>query len=164
MIARVVRSGLTESLHDGVYVGQPLLDANGVVGQVSMVFEFQAEALLITDSSHRVQVAVADTGQRTIAQGTGDSGLLRLLFVTNNDDIEVGDELVTSGLGGVFPRGRPVARVVEVTRQPGLPFADVLAEPVADLDRDQEVLLVWPDRVAMETGRVLRSGGTEPAR
>jgi rod shape-determining protein MreC len=126
---------------DGVEVGQPLLDANGVVGQVSKVFEYQSEALLITDPAHRVNVTVAESGLRAIAQGTGDNGRLRLLFVTNNDAIEVGDELITSGLGGVFPRGRPVARVV--SKEPGQPFAQVLAEPVADLDRDQEVLLVW---------------------
>lgn len=134
---------------DGVFVGQPLLDAEGVVGQVMSVSSMSSEALLITDASHRLQVAVARTGQRAIAQGTGDSRLLRLISVTNSDDVVEGDVLVTTGMGGVFPRGRPVARVTQVQRQPGQNWASVLAEPVSRLDRDQEVLLVWDDRHAI---------------
>jgi len=134
---------INRGANDGVKIGQPLIDAEGIVGQVMAVYPFSSEALLITDTSHRIQVVNTRTGERTIAQGTGDSGTLRLLYVTNDDDIAVGDELETTGLGGVFPRGRLVARVTSVERQPGQSFASVLAAPVADLDRDQEVLLVW---------------------
>jgi rod shape-determining protein MreC len=81
--------------------------------------------------------------KRAIAEGTGDTGLLRLPYLTNEADVEVGDELVTSGLGGVFPRGRPVAIVEKVTWQPGFDFADVLARPVSSLDRERELVLVW---------------------
>lgn len=147
--------------NDDVYVGQPLLDAEGVVGQVVSVSRFSSEALLITDASHRIHVANARTGWRTIAQGTGNAGSLRVLYVTNDDDVQVGDELVTTGMGRVFPRGRPVARVTAVEPQPGQPFASVVAAPVADLNRDQEVLLVWsaePGRDEPAAAPAVRAG------
>jgi rod shape-determining protein MreC len=80
---------------------------------------------------------------RTIAYGTGPSSLLRLPQLTNNADIVVGDLLISSGLGGVFPAGYPVGRVVEVTLRPAQGFAEVIAEPASALDREREVLLVW---------------------
>ena len=98
---------------------------------------------MITDADHAVPVTVERTGLRTIAEGTGDSGLLRLPYLPNNADVRPGDRLITSGLGGVFPRGRPVAEVTEVLRQPGQSFSEVRASPLAALERDQEVLLVW---------------------
>ena len=128
---------------DGVYVGQPLLDANGLVGQIRSVSRISSEAMMITDADHAVPVTVERTGLRTIAEGTGDSGLLRLPYLPNNADVRPGDRLITSGLGGVFPRGRPVAEVTEVLRQPGQSFSEVRAAPLAALERDQEVLLVW---------------------
>jgi rod shape-determining protein MreC len=128
---------------DGVYVSQPLLDVDGVVGQITSVYEHQSEAVLITDASHRIPVTNMRSEARTIAEGTGDTGLLRLPYLTNEADIEVGDRLVSSGLGGVFPRGRPVAIVEKVTWQPGFDFADVLARPVSSLDRERELVLVW---------------------
>jgi len=128
---------------DGAYVGQALLDANGIVGQLVDVSPMTAEAVLITDADHAVPVVVNRNGLRTIAVGTGDAGRLRLPYLTNSADIEVGDLLLSSGLGGVFPAGYPVGRVIEVRRRPGQSFADVIAEPAAALDRDREVLLVW---------------------
>ncbi|MDX1561765.1 MAG: rod shape-determining protein MreC [Gammaproteobacteria bacterium] len=128
---------------DDVFVGQALLDADGVVGQIASVSPLTAEAVLITDADHAVPVSVLRNGLRTIAVGTGDSGRLRLPYLTNSADIEVGDLLVSSGLGGVFPTGRPVAEVTEVNPQPGQSFAEIVAAPVSKLDRDQEVLLVW---------------------
>jgi rod shape-determining protein MreC len=140
------RFNLNRGLNDGVYVGQALLDAKGVVGQVARVGPLTAEAVLITDADHAVPVTVNRNGLRTIVVGTGDSGRLRLPYLTNSADIEVGDLLVSSGLGGVFPAGYPVGRVSEVRRRPGQSFAEVVAEPAAELDRDREVLLVWsPD-------------------
>ncbi len=137
------RFSLNRGLLDGVYVGQALLDANGLVGQIVRVGPLTAEALLISDPDHAVPVTVNRNGLRTIAVGTGDSRRLRLPYLTNNADIEVGDLLVSSGLGGVFPAGYPVGRVVEVKQQPGQSFAEVTAEPMSKLDRDREVLLVW---------------------
>lgn len=137
------RFNVNRGLANGVFVGQALLDANGVVGQVVEVGQFTAEAMAITDADHALPVRVNRNGLRTVAVGTGDNTRLRLPYVTNSADIEVGDLLVSSGLGGVFPLGYPVAHVLEVRLRPGQSFADVIAEPVSALDRDREVLLVW---------------------
>ena len=137
------RFDLNRGLVDGVFVGQALIDAQGVVGQVVRVGPLTAEAVLITDADHAVPVSVNRNGLRTIAVGTGDSGRLRLPYLTNNADIHEGDLLVSSGLGGVFPSGYPVARVIEVRLRPDQAFAEIIAEPASALDRDREVLLVW---------------------
>lgn len=137
------RFDLNRGLVDGVYVGQALIDAQGVVGQVVRVGPLTAEAVLITDADHAVPVSVNRNGVRTIAVGTGDSGRLRLPYLTNNADVAVGDLLVSSGLGGVFPAGYPVGRVIEVRLRPDQAFAEIMAEPSSALDRDREVLLVW---------------------
>lgn len=137
------RLDLNRGLVDDVFVGQALIDAQGVVGQVVRVGPLTSEAVLITDADHAVPVSVNRNGLRTIAVGTGDSGRLRLPYLTNNADIVVGDLLISSGLGGVFPAGYPVARVLEVQLRPDQPFAEILAEPASLLARDREVLLVW---------------------
>ncbi len=142
------RFDLNRGLVDGVYVGQALIDAQGVVGQVVSVGPLTAEVVLITDADHAVPVSVNRNGLRTIAVGTGDSNRLRLPYLTNNSDIEAGDLLVSSGLGGVFPAGYPVAKVLEVQRRPDQSFAEVIAEPASALDRDREVLLVWNEHDA----------------
>lgn len=146
------RFNVNRGLANGVFVGQALLDANGVVGQVVDVGPFTSEAMAITDADHALPVRVNRNGLRTVAVGTGDNNRLRLPYVTNSADIEVGDLLVSSGLGGVFPLGFPVAHVLEVRAQPGQSFANVIAEPVSALDRDREVLLVWD--AATETSAV----------
>ena len=127
----------------GVFVGQPVLDANAVMGQVVRVNPLSATVLLITDASHGLPVQVNRNGLRTVAQGTGIVNRLELPHLTKNADVRPGDLLVTSGLGGHFPPGYPVARVTEVRQEPGKPFATVIAEPTAALDRSREVLLVW---------------------
>jgi rod shape-determining protein MreC len=137
------RFDLNRGLVDGVYVGQALIDAQGVVGQVVRVGPLTSEAVLITDADHAVPVTVNRNGVRTIALGTGDSDRLRLPYLTNNADVVEGDLLISSGLGGVFPSGYPVGRVLTVERRPDQAFAEILAEPVSALDRDREVLLVW---------------------
>ncbi len=137
------RFTINRGLNDGVYVGQALLDAYGVVGQIVRAELLTSEVVLISDADHALPVAVNRNGLRTIVVGTGDSARLRLPYLTNSADIEQGDLLVSSGLGGVFPSGYPVGRVLEVRRQPGQSFAQVIAEPAARLDRDREVLLVW---------------------
>lgn len=133
---------------DGVFVGQAVLDRHGVVGQVVTVGQWTAEVVLITDADHALPVVVNRSGLRTIAVGTGDRQSLRLPYLTNTADIEVGDLLVSSGLGAVFPAGYPVARVSSLQVRPGQAFADVIAEPVSALDRDQEVLLLFNDSPA----------------
>ena len=127
----------------GVFVGQPVLDANAVMGQVVRVNPCPRPCCLITDASHGLPVQVNRNGLRTVAQGTGFVNRLELPHLPKNADVQVGDLLVTSGLGGHFPPGYPVARVAEVRQEPGKPFATVIAEPTASLDRSREVLLVW---------------------
>jgi rod shape-determining protein MreC len=139
------RFNLNRGLQDGVFVGQALLDADGVVGQVVEVAPFTSEAVLITDADHSLPVSLNRNGLRTIAFGTGDSNRLRLPYLTNSADIVAGDLLISSGIGGVFPSGYPVGRVLEVSVRPGQSFAEVIAEPVSKLDSDQEVLLVWTE-------------------
>jgi len=127
-----------------IYPGQPFVDAKGVMGKLVHISPFSSTALLITDPSHALPVQVNRNGLRAIAKGTGSQTRLEIPHLPNNADIKVGDLLVTSGLGCVFPAGYPAATVVEVNINPSLPFAEVLAEPIAELDRSREVLLVWP--------------------
>jgi rod shape-determining protein MreC len=134
----------------GVYRGQAAIDANGIYGQVTRTGPLSAEIILITDPEHAIPVQVNRTGARSIALGTGRSGLLSLPYLPQNTDVIVGDLLVSSGLGGVYPPGYPVAKVTAVVRDPGQPLLAVEAEPLAGLDRDPEVLLVWFDNAIVE--------------
>ena len=134
---------INKGSRDDVFVGQPLLDANGVVGQVIHVAPFTSTAMLITDASHALPVRVNRTGLRAIAVGTGSPVRLELPHLPINADIEVGDLLVTSGLGGRFPPGYPVATVEKIDRNAAESFAAVVAKPVAKLEQSREVLLVW---------------------
>ena len=127
----------------GIYLGQAVLDANAVMGQVTRVNPLSSTVLLITDADHSLPVQVVRNGLRTVAVGTGFINRLDLPHLPKNADILVGDLLITSGLGGHFPAGYPVARVSHVSLEPGKPFATVQAEPTARLDRTREVLLVW---------------------
>ncbi len=128
---------------DNVYDGQAIIDAVGVVGQVIETGVTTSQAILISDPSHALPVEVNRNGLRTIAKGTGDINRLDLPFLPNNADIRAGDLLVTSGLGGAFPAGYPVAVVATVNRIPQEPFADVTATPSAALDQVREVMLIW---------------------
>ncbi|MCK4708166.1 MAG: rod shape-determining protein MreC, partial [Gammaproteobacteria bacterium] len=123
---------------------QPFVDAKGIMGKLIHINPFSSTALLITDPEHALPVQVNRNGLRAIAKGTGSQTRLEIPHLPNNADIKVGDLLVTSGLGCVFPVGYPAATVVEINIDPSLPFAEVLAEPIAELDRSSEVLLVWP--------------------
>ncbi len=127
----------------GVFVGQPVLDANAVMGQVIWVGPTTATVLLITDAAHGLPVRVNRNGLRAVATGTGLVNQLDLSYVPHDADVEEGDLLVTSGLGGRFPAGYPVGRVSEIKRESGQPFARVTATPSARLDSGYEVLLVW---------------------
>ncbi len=133
----------------GVFEGQPLLDATGIMGQILHVGPYSSTAILITDPDHALPVQVNRNGLRTIAVGTGDLHRLDLPHLPNNADIKIGDLLITSGLGGRFPADYPVATVSSVETNPGSPFAKVSATPTAHLDRSREVLLVWPARTAI---------------
>jgi len=127
---------------DGVFRGQAVLDGEGIFGQVTKVNAATAEVILISDAEHAIPVQSNRSGMRTIAVGTGDINKLSLPFVTVESDLEPGDLLLTTGMGGVFPPGYPVAQVTKV-RRVGSTFATVEAKPTAGLDRAREVLLVW---------------------
>ncbi len=137
------RMVLNRGAANGVFKGQAVLDAKGLIGQTIHVGPWSAEVILITDPEHAVPVRVGRTGLRTIAVGAGDSASLALPYLPANADIKVGDMLVTSGLGGVFPEGYPVARVIEVHRDAVQPLAQVRAEPLAHVESDSEVMLIW---------------------
>jgi rod shape-determining protein MreC len=128
---------------DGVFDGQALIDVDGVIGQVIEAGLMTSQAMLISDTDHALPVEVNRNGLRTIVVGTGKIDQLELPFVVNNADIKVGDLLVTSGLGGAFPAGYPVAIVESVTRIPQEPYADVTATPAASLGQVREVMLIF---------------------
>ncbi len=127
----------------GVFEGQPVLDANAVMGQVTRVSPYTSTVLMITDARHSLPIQILRTGQRAIAVGTGDINRLSIPHLPNNTDIQVGDLIVTSGLGGRFPPGYPVATVTEAKRVEGKAFIDIVATPNAQLNHTREVLLVW---------------------
>ena len=133
-------------MNDGAYRGQAIVDAAGIIGQVMEVGPMSADAILISDPGHALLVEVNRNGLRTVAYGTGEFGRLSLPGLPNNSDIQVGDVLVTSGLGGAFPSGYPVAIVDSINWIPQEPFADVTATPTAALDQVREVMLIWSDR------------------
>ena len=128
---------------DGVFVGQAVLDAGGVFGQVARVGQLTSEVILVSDATHAIPVQVNRNGLRTIAVGTGDMGRLKLPYLPTSADVVAGDLLVTSGLGGGFPAGYPVGTVAEVKRDPAQSLADVDVKPAAALDRSRELMFVW---------------------
>jgi len=128
---------------DGVFVGQAVLDAGGVFGQVARVEQMTSEVILVSDAAHALPVQINRNGLRTIAVGTGDTSRLKLPYLSTSADVVAGDLLVTSGLGGGFPAGYPVGTVAEVKRDPAQSLADVEVRPAAALDRSRELLLVW---------------------
>lgn len=128
---------------DNVYDGQAVIDADGIIGQIIEAGVLSSQTMLISDPGHDLPVEVNRNGLRTIARGTGEYDRLDLPFLPNNADIEPGDLLVTSGRGGAFPAGYPVAVVDSVTRIPQEPFAAVTATPSAALSQVREVMLIW---------------------
>jgi rod shape-determining protein MreC len=129
--------------NDGVFKGQPVLDAFGLMGQIIEVSSSSSTVLLISDATHAIPVQVNRNDVRAIAEGTGDMNRLSLRHVPANTDIRVGDLLVSSGLGKRFPVGYPVAQVDQVLRDPAKAFLTVTAKPMARLDRSRHLLLVF---------------------
>ena len=130
---------------DDVYVSQSVLDDKGVVGQVIEVGSTTSRVLLITDVTHAIPVRSQRNSIRFIVTGSGTLDELYLEHVAHSVDIEVGDILVTSGLGNVFPEGYPVAQVTNVIRDESRPFASISAQPLAKLDRLKHLMLLWPE-------------------
>jgi rod shape-determining protein MreC len=139
-------------LRHGIYVGQAVIDDQGVIGQVTDVMPFNSSVLLITDPGHALPVQVQRTGLRAVAYGTGSLSELRVPFLNQNSDIQVGDMLLSSGLGGRFPSGYPVAKVNKVKVIQEENFLDVAALPIAQLDRSNHVLLLSREKVNQGSG------------
>jgi len=135
---------LNKGLRDGVFSGQPVLDAHGVMGQVTEVTSFSSRAMLLTDPSHGLPVQINRNGLRAVAIGRGMGESLQLEHLAHNADVRVGDVLVTSGLGGRFPVGYPVGKVIAIHFPQGKAFAHIAVKPAAELDTSREVLLVLP--------------------
>lgn len=140
---------LNKGTRDGVYRGQALVDAHGVMGQIVEVGPAMSKALLITDPDHGIPIEVNRTGLQTIAVGRGDGRGLRLPFLPSNADVKVGDKLVSSALGGRFPAGYPVAEVYEINHIAGEHFMEAFAYPTAKLNQGRQALLVWSESFAL---------------
>lgn len=131
--------------HD-VVIGQPVIDAKGIVGQVTRVYPFLSEVTLVTDKGHLVPVLNLRNGLRAVLAGTGRDGALELLFAPLNADFQDGDQLVTSGIDGVYPPGLPVAEVTQVDRASAHLFARILCKPLAGVANHAQVMLVSAQR------------------
>ena len=128
----------------GVYEGQPVLDSLGVMGQVAEVSQFSSRVVLLTDPSHSIPVQIVRNGLRAVVTGRGLGENLQMEFLPHNADVRVGDLLVTSGLGGRFPVGYPVGKVISVNFPQGKSFAEIPVTPAARLATSREVMLVLP--------------------
>ena len=134
---------LNKGSEHGVFVGQPILDAQGLMGQVIDVLPYTSRVLLVADSNHAIPVQVNRNGVRAIAVGSGKLDELALIYVPDTADIKEGDQLVSSGLGSRYPKGYPLGEITSIEHDPGEPFAFVKAKPAAYLDRSRYVLMVF---------------------
>ena len=141
---------LNKGLFAQAYVGQPVLDAQGVMGQIVQTSYYRSAVALITDPGQTIPVMIERNGYRVLTVGTGNSAQLDVPYLNRNTDIRKGDLLITSGMGGRFPYGYPVATVQTVTVDVNEPFLKIIAEPVAKLNYSREVLLAWPGEPAKE--------------
>lgn len=129
--------------NDGIFLGQTVIDEYGILGQVSQVNFFTSRVVLISDLSHLIPVKIVRNGLRSIAKGTGSSKIIELLYIQNDSDVKVGDLLVASGLGGKFPKGYPIAKIISIKKKASDPFYKIKSLPIAQLDKSQEVLLIF---------------------
>ncbi|GHD54364.1 rod shape-determining protein MreC [Marinobacter persicus] len=135
---------INRGANDGLEAGQAVLDSQGLMGQITQTSQFTSRVLLVSDSSHAVPVEVVRNGLRYVLLGNGERDHLDLMHVPDTADIREGDMLVSSGLGGRFPRGYPVARVSDIVKEPGEPFVRIKATPKARLNQSRLVLVVFP--------------------
>ncbi|WP_165312375.1 rod shape-determining protein MreC [Vibrio ziniensis] len=130
---------------DGVYEGQPVINEKGIVGQVTFVAAHNSRVLLLIDPNNAIPVQNIRNDIRVIASGNGQSDEIQLEHIPTSTDINIGDMLVTSGLGGVYPEGYPVAYITDVDKDTRREFASIKAKPVVDFDRLRYLLLIWPN-------------------
>jgi rod shape-determining protein MreC len=139
---------LNKGTRDGVYVGQPVLDATGVMGKIIQAGPITSRVLLINDPHSGIAVQNVRNGMRAVAMGDSYSGKLRLMYIPKTADVRVGDMFLTSGLGDHYPEGYPVGKIISVTKDPAHQFAVIYLQPSARLESSREVLLVWYQRNA----------------
>jgi len=139
---------------DGVYVGQSVIDAHGIMGQVTQVASQVSRVTLITDAGHAIPVLDNRSGLRMLVFGTGDPDTLKVPYLTSASDIKEGDLLVSSGMGGTFPPGYPVAQVSRIVNDPNEAFLAITAKPAAQLNHGKQVMLIWRGAVPKSGGNV----------
>ncbi|MGJ8680141.1 rod shape-determining protein MreC [Paraglaciecola sp.] len=132
----------------GIYEGQPVLDDKGIVGQILQVSSTNSRVLLLADVTHAIPVRVARNNVRLVVSGSGSLRELFIPHVPHSNELKVGDLLLSSGLGNVFPEGYPVATISSIVRDESRPFAQVLAKPIAQLDRLKYLLVLWSNQRA----------------
>ena len=135
---------INKGSQDQAFIGQTVIDALGVVGQIIHVSPLSSTVMLITNPDHAIPVQIARNGIRSIAVGSQEDYRLELPYLATNADVKTGDLLITSGLGGRFPYGYPVAEVYRIEQDEVATFSNAYARPTARLDRHREVLMVWP--------------------
>jgi rod shape-determining protein MreC len=139
---------INKGRHHGVYRGQPAVDPLGIVGQVSHASVFYSTVVLITDAVHALPVVISRNGLRSIVTGSRQNEVLSLDFISLSDDIRVGDSVVTSGMGGIFPEGYPVGSIISIENRTGDDFQRAFVQPASKLGRFHEVLLIEPGKNA----------------
>ena len=144
---------LDKGSNSGVFVGQPVVDAEGIVGQVINVGRFISTVLLATDRNHSIPVVIDRNGLRSIAEGSRENRTLSLLFLSSSDDVRVGDKVVSSGLGDVFPKGYPVGSVSSVEPALDSGYQNIRVLPSSKVGRFREVLLVMPNNFTKPLNR-----------
>ena len=135
---------LDKGLQNGVQNGQVIVDNLGVIGQVTHTYPWSSEATLINDKDYSVPVQILRNGLRSVASGTGKYKTLELNYMANNVDIQEGDQIVTSGIGGIYPSGLPVALVSKIKRDVSSTFAYIICTTIAGVDRNKQVLILSP--------------------
>jgi len=150
---------INRGTNDGVYEGQPVLDEKGIVGQILHVGVSSSRVILISDISHAIPVRIQRNGLRLVASGSGQIDRLIHNFVPHSADVKKGDLLVTSGLGGKYPEGYPVSRVVLVRTDESREFATIYSKPVAQIDRLRYMLLLSKEK-AMSTATTPKKAKT----
>lgn len=138
------RVTLDKGIKNGIQLGQVVIDNLGVVGQITRIYPWSSEVTLITDREHSVPVQIVRNGIRSVVFGTGKDKTLELQYMANNADIQNGDSLVTSGIDGTYPSGLPVALVSKIKRDASSAFASIFCTPVAGVDRNKQVLILFP--------------------
>jgi len=136
---------INKGTRDGIYEGQPLLGAKGIIGQIDKVGPFNSIAILLSDPNHALLGVIARSGQRSLIVGTGNIDKLELQYVAKTADIQIGDLVLSSGLDGLYPSDYPVAEVTSIQQAVGDAFKKVEAKPLVDLNKIREVLLIWPN-------------------